>query len=821
MQHLLRAAILSRPRFAIIGALALVGCRASVPQPLPPAEGTTIRPTTSSVRARPTASNARIALAPPARSMPFVVRQSSWKMLFGRAEPPPASIAPAPPRRWFEDGFDDVRWPMRGLRPGLVFFQPPLLSATPPPPPVDLEPGQLQPPGAAIDEDTAVKTLAAGDELPTMAFFRKRFTVVDRRALAALVLDVKRGEGITVHINGKLAAQDDRALRPPLRLRSARLRAPAATAPGTTTTAPAKPPARTPSRASSVAQALGPWPAHSFRVCLSPDLLVDGENLIAVEVQQHAPGTGDLSFDLDLTGRDRASLLRGPYLQVGTPSSGIIRWRTDCPSDSRVQVTLPDGTTRMVEDAAPVTEHEITVKDLAPGTRYGYAIGASSGGGPLWLAGDDDTYFVTAPSAGKPTRIWVLGDSGTKDDRPAAVRDAYAAFSVDRPTDLMLMLGDNAYDRGTDLEFQEAVFDVFGGFMRHTFLWPALGNHETSQAHEAARVAASPYFQIFTLPRAGEAGGLPSGSENYYSFDHGDIHFVCLDSMTTSSEPLRTARTYPPAMLRWLDEDLAARTKPWLIAFLHHPPYTKGSHDSDSNADYESGLLRKTVLPVLEAHGVDLVMSGHSHVYERSFLLAGHFGNSQSFSASMKKGAGSGRPSDGGPYVKPASGTTPGGAVYVVAGSSGQSSPRGARLNHPAFFIAMARIGSLVLDIDGKRLDARFLRDTSFVEDHFTMHKGPLDRPLPRIDLSSSASQAPIAIGTPVKLGAHVASGGAIARVDFYRSPRELIASDREPPFETTWTPTTPGAYQIIAEAVDDRGAWAMGAPLVVNVAAP
>jgi len=69
-------------------------------------------------------------------------------------------------------------------------------------------------------------------------------------------------------------------------------------------------------------------------------------------------------------------------------------------------------------------------------------------------------------------------------------------------------------------------------------------------------------------------------------------------------------------MANWLRADLDANTNQWLIAFWHHPPYSKGSHDSDD--EIELIEMRQNIVPILEAHGVDLVVCGHSHNYERS-----------------------------------------------------------------------------------------------------------------------------------------------------------------------------------------------------------
>jgi len=179
-------------------------------------------------------------------------------------------------------------------------------------------------------------------------------------------------------------------------------------------------------------------------------------------------------------------------------------------------------------------------------------------------------------------------------------------------------------------------------------------------------------------------------------------------------------------MLTWLQQDLAATTQPWMIAFWHHPPYSKGSHDSD--ADIEMVQMRVNALPILEAGGVDLVLTGHSHSYERSFLIDGHYGLSSTFTAAMKKDGGDGRTDGSGAYEKPTLGPAPHeGAVYAVAGSSGQTS--GGALNHPAMFVSFNTLGSMVLDVSGNRLDAAFIDSGALRRDYFTLVKGTAGSP--------------------------------------------------------------------------------------------
>ncbi len=402
-------------------------------------------------------------------------------------------------------------------------------------------------------------------------------------------------------------------------------------------------------------------------------------------------------------------VVRGPYLQTGTTNSVIVAWRTTPVSQGIVRFgTSVTSLNQTTTEPAAVSDHFVRLSNLAPNTQYFYSVGDASG---ALSGGNTNFYFITSPAAPKPVRAWVIGDPGTGTAVQSAVRDSYNSFAGTNRTDIWLMLGDNAYDSGTDAQYQAAVFDMYPEMLRNTVVWSAIGNHETYNGQTIL-----PYFNIFNLPTAGEAGGLASGTEKYYSFDYANIHFVCLDAMTSD-------RSSNAPMCQWLRTDLANHTKDWLIAFWHHPPYTKGTHDSDNfSVDPELVEMRENAVPILESYGVDLVLCGHSHVYERSYLLHGHYGYSGSFSPSMKVDGGSGRENESGAYRKKTSGASANlGAVYVVAGNAGQTAP--GPLNHPAMYYSVSKPGSVVLDINGPRLDARFLRETGAVEDYFTILK--------------------------------------------------------------------------------------------------
>lgn len=439
--------------------------------------------------------------------------------------------------------------------------------------------------------------------------------------------------------------------------------------------------------------------------------LVQGSNLIAVEVHQTSATSSDIVFGSAVS-MGPVEISRGPYLQLGTPHSIVLRWRTQLPTDSIVRFgTNLASLTEQILEPTVTTEHQVTIGNLSPDTVYFYTVAHSAG---TFHTASTNRFFQTAPLPGstKPTRIWVIGDAGTKNQDQADVRDAYYTFTGSRHTDLWLMLGDNAYETGEDSDYQAAVFDVYNALLQKSVVWPALGNHDTG--HSTTFSDVYPYFSIFSLPTNGSAGGMPSGSEHYYSFDHGNIHFVCLDSMTAN-------RATNAAMANWLRADLASSTYTWLIAFWHHPPYTKGSHNSDTETVLKQ--MRQNFLPMLEDAGVDLVLTGHSHSYERSMLIDRHYDTSDTLTSNNILNASSGAATNAaGPYTKWASGNQAHqGAVYAVVGSSGKT--EGGTLDHPAMFISLNQLGSMVLDITENRLEAKFLRETNLVDDTFVIVK--------------------------------------------------------------------------------------------------
>ena len=537
------------------------------------------------------------------------------------------------------------------------------------------------------DEATLVASGPSGAHFIT-TYFRHHFQVADPGTVQGLALRLLRDDGAVVYLNGTEIWRSNMA----------------AGAVGYLTPA-------------SSAVAGADEGAFHAACLMAAGLLVAGDNVLAVEIHQSSGASSDISFDLELRGGPSAGppgLLRGPYLQLARPEAVTVRWRTDAPADSRLRYgPAPDDLSQSISLPGLRCEHEVEVGGLAPATRTYYEVGT---GAAALAGGDADHFFASAPPPGRrlPIRVWVVGDSGGANQDARDVRDAYLAFAGADLADLWLMLGDNAYETGTDEEYSAAVFGTYPQVLRNTVVWPSPGNHEFGASDSPSQ--SGPYYEAFSLPTQAEAGGVPSGTEAYYSFDHGNVHFIALDSHDTD-------RSVGGPMYAWLLADLQATDKEWLIAFWHHPPYSKGSHDSD----LESQLIqmRERFVPLLEDYGVDLVLTGHSHSYERSILIDGHYGASGTFSSAHVVDGGDGDP-DGpdGAYAKPVLVPDPHqGAVYSVVGSSAQNG--GGTLDHPVMAVSIDYEGSLVLDVAGRQLDAAWIDKDGLVRDRFRILKGP------------------------------------------------------------------------------------------------
>lgn len=518
------------------------------------------------------------------------------------------------------------------------------------------------------------------------------------------------------------------------------------------------------------------------------------------------------------------TVTRGPYLQMGSTTAITVRWRTDQATDSVVRYgTSSSNLAQAKTDATVTKEHEVRLTGLHPNTKYYYSIGSSA----KTLDDGDDCFFVTSPTGAKPTRVWLLGDPGTGTKEQNEVRDAYYKYTGNRHTDLWLMNGDNAMNNGTDAEYSWKLFRVYKDILKKSVLWPAYGNHDAGAAN--ALTETGPYFDQHTLPRNGEAGGVPSGTEAYYSFDYGNIHFIML-------EVFESSRKVDSPQAEWLKKDLAANKKDWTIVIVHYQVYSWGTeHNSDNTPNCVQ--LRENLVPILENGGVDLVISGHSHSYQRSYFLNGHYGMSNTFNkSSMVVQSGNGRVDGNGAYIKDMEEKAFSGTVYMVAGASGWVG--GTAKPHPAMYTSMAVMGSVVMDFDGDQLDVRYIDRAGAKRDYLTIKKKwgsskpgtpsdpvpPVTNPpvntAPTVQVTSPAASSSYTAPASITINATASDkDGSVTKVEFLGGGK-VLGSDTSAPYSFVWNNVPAGAQTITARATDNSGAVTTSSPVLVNVTA-
>jgi methionine-rich copper-binding protein CopC len=545
------------------------------------------------------------------------------------------------------------------------------------------------------DEATVVSYGPNANAKYITTYFRKTISITNPAAFSAFNGSVKRDDGVVIYVNG---TEVYRSNMPTGTITYTTLASSAASDDGNT--------------------------AQNFTI--SPSFFVSGDNIIAVEMHQSSGTSSDLSFDLQLIGTvpGAALLTRGPYLNMGNGTEITVRWRTDVATNSRVELGTSFGTYPIIiNDATSTTEHEVRVTGLTPDTKYFYRFGSSV----QVLQAGNDNYFTTQPPAGttRKMRFAVFGDCGRNDNSfQSGSLSSYLSFVGSNPAEALLLLGDNAYNSGTDAEYQSNYFNIYSSnILKNHQLFPAPGNHEYANSATLQDNHNIPYYSIFTMPNNAQCGGVASGTEAYYSWDWGNIHFLSLDSY--GEENGGTTRLYDTlgAQAVWVKQDLAANTKPWIVAYWHHPPYSMGSHNSDTESELIN--MRQNFIRILERLGVDLILCGHSHDYERSYLLNGYYGNEASFNSAvhaLTTSSGKYDASANSCTYKTVSGQNHG-TVYVVSGSAGADGGVQSGYPHNAMPWSVDDGGMLYFEVEDNRLDAKFIRRTGVVSDQFTIMK--------------------------------------------------------------------------------------------------
>ncbi len=373
-------------------------------------------------------------------------------------------------------------------------------------------------------------------------------------------------------------------------------------------------------------------------------------------------------------------IIKGPYLQWPTRDSIIIMWETSDEASSRViyyqtervhsglngKFRTIESSEKIVEDANLCCIHAVTLTGLRPDTTYHYKVNSTSRQGE---AAESKVYpLKTAVEGDTPFSFAVTSETGGYGDDEVN-RRIFSQISRYRP-DFLLMVGD-AVAHGSRYEDWDKWFFAPGkALLCNTPFYLCLGNHEEK----------SPWFyQFVSYPEP----------KNYYAFDHGNAHFIALDSTALvdykDGKPVPTEALKPGApQYEFLIDDLKATQAIWKLVFFHYPPYVSG--------DYQVEEMR-ALCPILEAYGVDLVFNSHTIVYERSQPLRGNQLD------------------------------TAGGVIYIVAGGAGAKPEwfHHKRAWHTAQSLAVPHFVQVV--IAGNTLELHAIDDTGRLFDTLKLTK--------------------------------------------------------------------------------------------------
>ncbi len=269
-------------------------------------------------------------------------------------------------------------------------------------------------------------------------------------------------------------------------------------------------------------------------------------------------------------------------------------------SEAALDATV-SGFSYLLAGSVPTRVHQVHLCGLTASTTYYYQVG----GGTAW---SDVRALTTLPAAGAADSV-TIGVSGDARDSldvvwPAVqgrLRAATPSFQVFTGDVSPIALANSEDDYGKWLDGLWAA-GTASGVQSSQPLFAIGGNHEHLQAQWLAN---------FAFPGTGAYQGY------FYSFDAGPAHVVVLDDFAVSASVPDTGAQ--PAILEFLDKDLAAAdarraTVPFVVVFHHKGELSTSNHASDSDV----ARMRPLLMPVWDAHHVDLVLNGHDHNYERS-----------------------------------------------------------------------------------------------------------------------------------------------------------------------------------------------------------
>ena len=193
----------------------------------------------------------------------------------------------------------------------------------------------------------------------------------------------------------------------------------------------------------------------------------------------------------------------------------------------------------------------------------------------------DSSLKLTLPVKNGSLRFAVIGDTGSGSSKQRDVGEMMVQYRTVFPFEFVLMMGDNLYGGEAPKDFEKKFSEPYKVLLDNKVkFYATLGNHD--------------------LPLQVNYENFNMNGKEYYRFKKGNVAFYSLNSNYMDAK-----------QVKWLQDELAKDTSDWKICFFHHPPYSSAKkHGSDDQ-------LREAVEPIFVKYGVNVVLTGHDHVYER------------------------------------------------------------------------------------------------------------------------------------------------------------------------------------------------------------
>ena len=280
----------------------------------------------------------------------------------------------------------------------------------------------------------------------------------------------------------------------------------------------------------------------------------------------------------------------GPYTGAPDGTSIVVSWSGDpgyaatievSPSSASGWISAATVAPRDPEDDAPV---HVSLDGLLPNTQYEVRVVLQTGSE---VVASPSAHFRTEPPAGEPISFIVVGDTQWQWEGVNRLEAVGCAIAAEPGIDFVLHVGDLVESPAAT--YWEHWFDSFSAMLLRAPFLPVLGNHEKN--HRS-------YYAAFELPP-----GEGRDDERWWALHWGDVVVVGLDTNVRTAADIRAQQAWAALHL--------SGDEPHKFVMFHHPVWSSDAYHGDG---YAYDIIYH---PIFVEYGVDIVLNGHAHNYER------------------------------------------------------------------------------------------------------------------------------------------------------------------------------------------------------------